>query len=177
MVTNRSACNPEISLLTAENHERNGRRKNSDCGPLWDLLDAVKDPEIPVLSLWDLGILQDITQIDAAIVVTITPTYSGCPAMQVMTEDIAATLRQAGYDNFRISTRLAPAWTTDWLSELGRQQLRLYGIAPPRKEKPIHCPRCDATDIRLISQFGSTPCKALYQCRNCAEPFDYFKPI
>ena len=114
---------------------------------------------------------------DEAIVVTITPTYSGCPAMQVMTEDIAATLRQAGYDNFRISTRLAPAWTTDWLSELGRQQLRLYGIAPPRKEKPIHCPRCDATDIRLISQFGSTPCKALYQCRNCAEPFDYFKPI
>ena len=118
-----------------------------------------------------------LAQIDAAIVVTITPTYSGCPAMQVMTEDIAATLRQAGYDNFRISTRLAPAWTTDWLSELGRQQLRLYGIAPPRKEKPIHCPRCDATDIRLISQFGSTPCKALYQCRNCAEPFDYFKPI
>ena len=177
MVTNLSACTSEISLLPAENHERNGRRKNSDCRPLWDLLDTVKDPEIPALSLWDLGVLQDITQVKAEIVVTITPTYSGCPAMQVMTEDIAARLRQAGYDNFRISTRLAPAWTTDWLSERGRQQLRLYGIAPPRNENPIHCPRCDATKIRLISQFGSTPCKALYQCRDCAEPFDYFKPI
>jgi ring-1,2-phenylacetyl-CoA epoxidase subunit PaaD len=177
MVTTQSAYASTISLLPAESHERNARRQNSDCSHLWDLLDSVKDPEIPVLSLWDLGVLQDISQIETEIAVTITPTYSGCPAMQVITEDIASTLRQAGHNSFTISTRLAPAWTTDWLSDLGRQQLRLYGIAPPGNEHEIHCPRCGSIETRLVSQFSSTPCKALYQCRDCAEPFDYFKPI
>jgi ring-1,2-phenylacetyl-CoA epoxidase subunit PaaD len=177
MVILMSTPNPRISLLPIENYERLKRREESDLKAIWNLLDVVKDPEIPPLSIWDLGVLQDITQTQAEIRVTITPTYSGCPAMQVISEDITTVLNQAGCGNVKVAIRLAPAWTTDWLSESARERLRQYGVAPPQDEAPIFCPICSATEIRLISEFGSTPCKALYQCKSCQEPFDYFKPI
>ncbi len=177
MVTSMSTPSSRISLLPVENYERLKRREQSDYKALWNLLDAVKDPEIPPLSIWDLGVLQDITQNQAEIRVTITPTYSGCPAMHVISEDITTTLNQAGCSNVKVAIRLAPAWTTDWLSESARERLRQYGVTPPQDEAPIFCPLCRSTEIRLISEFGSTACKALYQCSSCQEPFDYFKPI
>lgn len=177
MVTSMSIPGSKISLLPVENYERLKRREESNHKALWNLLDAVKDPEIPPLSIWDLGVLQDITQKQAVITVTITPTYSGCPAMQVISEDITTVLQQAGYSNFRIATRLSPAWTTDWLSESARNRLTQYGVSPPQDKEPIFCPLCRSTEVRLISEFGSTACKALYQCKTCQEPFDYFKTI
>ena len=168
-----------IPLLPAEEHERRQRRVNSPLPSLWALLDEVKDPEIPVVSLWELGVLQDIVVQDDVVVVTITPTYSGCPAMTVMAEDILQALADAGYPSSRIVTKLAPAWSTSWMSEEAREKLRTYGIAPPGEAdtSAIHCPRCDSGQVHNISQFGSTACKALYRCGDCAELFDYFKPI
>ena len=150
------------------------------------LLDAVTDPEIPVLTLADLGVLRDVCWEGETLVIVITPTYSGCPAMQAMEADILETLHAAGYRDAEVRTRIAPAWTTDWLSEQGREKLRAYGIAPPARgfEKPcmesdrdlsVPCPRCESTDTSLVSRFGSTACKALYKCNACLEPFDYFK--
>lgn len=152
------------------------------------MLDQVKDPEVPVLSLWDLGVLCDVQQEGAAWVITITPTYSGCPAMETMRADIAAALGQAGLHPFRIQTRLHPAWTTDWLSPQGREQLQAYGIAPPlgggcaassglTPEAGVPCPHCGSGQTVRISEFGSTACKALFQCKDCHEPFDYFKHL
>ena len=177
MVNLMSTPSSKISLLSVENYDRLKRRQESNHKAVWNLLDAVKDPEIPPLSIWDLGVLQDITQQQAVITVTITPTYSGCPAMQVIAEDITTVLQRAGYSNFRIATRLSPAWTTDWLSESARNRLRQYGVTPPQEEDAIFCPLCSSTEVRLISEFGSTACKALYQCKTCQEPFDYFKRI
>lgn len=172
----------QIPLLPAEEYERRQRRANSALQPLWSLLDAVTDPEIPAVSLWELGVLQDVEQRDGVVVVTITPTYSGCPAMTVMAEDIVQALADAGYPNSEIVTRLAPAWSTSWISEEAQEKLRVYGIAPPGQNcgggaVDIHCPRCGSANVRSISEFGSTACKALYQCSDCAEPFDHFKPI
>jgi len=155
---------------------------------LWSLLDQVKDPEIPVLSLLDLGILQDVEQQGEAIIVTITTTYSGCPAMDVIGDEIRQVLRQAGYANVMVKQQLAPAWTTDWITEEGRRKLREYGIAPPAESssdkrelldgKPlIPCPLCGGIHTERVSEFGSTACKAQYRCRDCGEPFDYFKCI
>jgi ring-1,2-phenylacetyl-CoA epoxidase subunit PaaD len=143
------------------------------------LLDAVKDPEIPAVSLWELGVLQDIAHNDDEVVVTITPTYSGCPAMTVMAEDIQQALADAGYPRSRVVTRLAPAWSTSWISQEARDKLRAYGIAPPGEldATAVSCPHCGSANVQIVSQFGSTACKALYQCKECAEPFDYFKPI
>jgi len=150
-------------------------------------LAAVPDPEIPVLSIVDLGIVRDVQWEGEECVVTITPTYSGCPAMQAISSDIAAVLRGRGVERVRIATRLAPAWTTDWMTEAGRDALRQYGIAPPREKaidvsgisrRPaavVPCPHCGERRTRLISDFGSTACKALYRCNACGEPFDYFK--
>jgi ring-1,2-phenylacetyl-CoA epoxidase subunit PaaD len=171
-----------IPLLPAEEHERRQRRDNSAVQSLWSLLDVVTDPEIPAVSLWELGVLQDVQVRGGVVVVTITPTYSGCPAMTVMAEDIVQALADAGYPDSEIVTRLAPAWTTSWISEEAQEKLRAYGIAPPGQscdggEVEIHCPRCGSDNVRSISDFGSTACKALYQCSDCAEPFDYFKPI
>ena len=134
-----------------------------------------------MVSLWEMGILQDI-ELDGELVrVTITPTYSGCPAMTVMAEDLAIALSEAGYAS-EIVTRLSPAWSTSWMSEEAREKLRVYGIAPPRHncgeaEVDVACPRCGAVEVIRLSEFGSTACKALYQCKACGEPFDYFKPI
>ena len=144
------------------------------------ILENVKDPEIPVLSIAELGILQDVEMQGDAIVVTITPTYSGCPAMTVVEEDIRLALTAAGFSDIAIKTRLSPAWTTDWMSPFAREKLQAYGIAPPCKTadagKTPSCPNCGSTQVREISAFGSTACKALFQCQHCAEPFDYFKP-
>lgn len=140
-----------------------------------DTLDSVVDPEIPVLTIRDLGILRGVRMNDGEVIVTITPTYSGCPAMVDIRDSIELALKTAGVEKFRVETRLAPAWTTDWMSEEGRQKLLEYGIAPPRRNSKIHCPQCESEDTRLISEFGSTACKALHQCNACLEPFDHFK--
>jgi ring-1,2-phenylacetyl-CoA epoxidase subunit PaaD len=173
------ADSQHIPLQPIEEYERQQRRANSPLAPLWSLLDAVKDPEIPAVSLWEMGILQDIEQKEGVVVVTITPTYSGCPAMTVMAEDVVQALTDAGYPDSEVITRLSPAWSTSWMSEEARENLRVYGIAPPQPEGDavIHCPQCDSTQVNKLSEFGSTACKALYQCKSCGEPFDYFKAI
>ena len=157
----------------------------------WHALEAVPDPEIPVVSIRELGILRDVRHgSDGVLEVVITPTYSGCPAMSQIAEDIAQAIDQAQLGAHRIETVLAPAWTTDWITDEAREKLRRYGIAPPAgtcgsiTEKPIRfvphkkiaCPRCGSTHTEKLAQFGSTACKALYRCIDCREPFDYFKP-
>lgn len=144
----------------------------------------VPDPEIPVLTIGDLGVLRDVRVAGDIVEIDITPTYSGCPAMRVIEQDLAAALRAAGIEKFRIATVLSPAWTTDWLSAEGRRKLAEYGIAPPAGSAARHalfgsdavrCPRCGSAQTERLAEFGSTACKALYRCRACAEPFDYFK--
>ena len=160
---------------------------------IWDWLAEVPDPEIPVISLTDLGIIRAVAWDGDTLVVTVTPTYSGCPATAVINLDIENHLREKGVEQIRLERRLSPAWTTDWISEAGREKLRAYGIAPPIEGTApdgqviarigaltgsnlvVACPRCQSNDTRRVSQFGSTPCKASYRCRDCLEPFDYFK--
>ena len=137
---------------------------------LWRVLEGVADPEIPVVSLVDLGIIRAVE----ADRVVITPTYTGCPATQVIEHDIRAALDAAGYGHVCIETALSPAWTTDWITQEGRRKLRAYGIAPPTRAA-VECPQCGSSETEEISRFGSTPCKALWRCRACAEPFDLFK--
>jgi ring-1,2-phenylacetyl-CoA epoxidase subunit PaaD len=144
-------------------------------GQVWDWLGQVPDPEIPVLSLTDLGVIRDVRFDDDTLVVAVTPTYSGCPATAIINLDIETALRAHGLDKIRLERVLSPPWTTDWMSEDGRRKLREYGIAPPGAA--LACPRCGATRVRKVSQFGSTPCKANYACEDCLEPFDYFKCI
>lgn len=152
------------------------------------VLDQVCDPEIPVLTIRDIGILRDVAMDDdGTIEVVITPTYSGCPAMGMIAIEVELALAKAGIDAHRVSLRHSPPWTTDWISDDAREKLRAYGIAPPKKgsnskralfsDEVITCPKCGASDTEKISEFGSTACKALYRCRNCREPFDYFKCI
>jgi ring-1,2-phenylacetyl-CoA epoxidase subunit PaaD len=159
---------------------------------VWSLLQSIPDPEIPVISICDLGIVREV-RTDAAgnaEEIVITPTYSGCPAMHVIEEDIRSKLAASGFPNVRITTTLTPAWSTDWMSEAGRARLAEYGIAPPgpadntavvrfvtRRHALPACPLCGSTDTERLSEFGSTACKALYRCLECREPFDYFKPI
>lgn len=162
---------------------------------VWDLLARVPDPEIPVISVVDLGIVREVECVEGgdSVVVTVTPTYSGCPATEVIAQAICDALSAAGIASPSVRTRISPAWTTDWLSEAGRKRLREYGIAPPvgraarehlvpisqlfaqATDPIVQCPRCDSKQARKVSEFGSTPCKALYQCESCKEPFDYFK--
>lgn len=145
---------------------------------VWDWLDGVPDPEIPVISLVDLGIIRDVGYDGGQLVITVTPTYSGCPATSVINMDIEAALRKNGVRDLALKRQLSPAWTTDWLSEKGRARLEEYGIAPPLPAGgPDRCPHCHASEVEKISQFGSTPCKAQWRCRTCREPFDYFKCI
>lgn len=151
-----------------------------DTQHIHQLLEAVSDPEIPVLSVNDLGIIRDIQINGHQVEVVITPTYSGCPAMDMIAENIQSYLHSCGYNEVNVTTVLSPAWTTDWMTETGKRKLETYGIAPPNRitrdsDAPKKCPRCGSTDTRVISQFGSTACKALYQCNECMEPFDYFK--
>lgn len=137
------------------------------------VLESVPDPEIPVVSVVDLGIVREVSPER----VLITPTYTGCPATQVIERDIRDALDAAGYRDVRIETTLSPPWTTDWISEEGRRKLRAYGIAPPNPagERTVECPQCGSTETEELSRFGSTPCKAQWRCRSCLEPFDLFK--
>ena len=151
---------------------------------IWQLMETVYDPEIPVLSVVDLGIIRDVSVDENGINVAITPTYSGCPAMDVIAMNIRMALVKEGFPSINISHQLSPAWTTDWMTEIGKQKLKSYGIAPPVAKSfdaaylenlLVQCPLCHSDNTKLISQFGSTACKALYQCNDCREPFDYFK--
>ena len=158
---------------------------------IWAWLDSVPDPEIPVISVVDLGIVRNVAWEEDVLCIDITPTYSGCPATSVISLDIQTALVEKGLDNVRVRSVLSPAWTTRWISESGRQKLKDYGIVPPvegetcagmisltgAKQANIACPQCGSADIERISQFGSTPCKASYRCKSCLEPFDYFKAL
>ena len=145
---------------------------------VWEWLDTVPDPEIPVISVVDLGIVRDVSWEGSTLVVSITPTYSGCPATRVIGMQIETALLDRGIKDLRLETVLSPPWTTDWLSEKGKARLTDYGIAPPNPAGgPSACPHCGATNVSRISQFGSTPCKAQWRCDACLEPFDYFKCI
>ncbi len=152
-----------------------------------NLLNEINDPEVPVLSIIDLGIVREVNVSDEGVEIIITPTYSGCPAMDMIRANIKNTLQQNGYKNFRLTTVLSPAWTTDWMSEKGKEKLKAFGIAPPTPKQQvchtelfhdgeaIQCPLCHSYNTTMISLFGSTACKALYRCNDCHEPFDYFK--
>lgn len=148
-------------------------QRTDDVSRIWAVLETVPDPEIPVLSVVDLGIVREVEPGR----VRITPTYTGCPATQVIERDIRAALDSAGYREVRIETVLSPPWTTDWIGPAGREKLHAYGIAPPTPpgHHAVACPQCGSRDTEEISRFGSTPCKALWRCRSCAEPFDLFK--
>jgi ring-1,2-phenylacetyl-CoA epoxidase subunit PaaD len=150
----------------------------------WDAAARVVDPEIPVLTIADLGVLRGVAVVDGHVEVAITPTYSGCPAMNMITLEIELALEREGIPHSRVRTVLSPAWTTDWMSDDGRRKLKEYGIAPPRAissrralfgEQVVACPQCGSEDTEVLSEFGSTSCKALWRCRSCREPFDYFK--
>jgi ring-1,2-phenylacetyl-CoA epoxidase subunit PaaD len=160
---------------------------------IWGLMQQIFDPEIPVISIVDLGIVRGVelnspgNSTDPEVIITITPTYSGCPAMDVISINIKMKLLEHGFKNIKVITNLSPAWTTDWMTSDGKEKLRAYGIAPPNpshsvctpvlfsEEESVQCPRCNSYHTKMISRFGSTACKALYQCSDCQEPFDYFK--
>lgn len=162
-------------------------QQGDDLTRAWAVLGQVMDPEVPVVSVVDLGIVRDVDWRAGHLHLVVTPTYSGCPATEVIEGDIRQALEQAGFTAPDLERRLTPAWSTDWITELGRERLRAYGIAPPQgsaskrsllSEAPqVCCPQCGSAHTELLSQFGSTACKALYRCRECLEPFDYFKCI
>ena len=161
----------------------------------WDIAATVCDPEIPVLTIEDLGILRDVKVVDdgglvPAVQVTITPTYSGCPAMDAIRDDLRAAFKKEGFPSVHVDLVLAPAWTTDWMTDAGKAKLREYGIAPPsgmakagghsgpvRLSLAVKCPQCSSLNTKELTRFGSTSCKALYVCQDCQEPFDYFKVL
>jgi ring-1,2-phenylacetyl-CoA epoxidase subunit PaaD len=155
----------------------------------WEALRQVMDPEVPVISVVELGIIRDVDVREDRVVVTVTPTYSGCPAMRVIEQDIEAALRAHGADAVEVKTSFTPAWTTDWIPAEAREKLRAYGIAPPgaadhdapvtigRRRPTVRCPWCGSSDTELRSEFGSTACKAIHACRACKQPFEEFKPI
>jgi ring-1,2-phenylacetyl-CoA epoxidase subunit PaaD len=167
----------EVNIINRPSKEETEKR-------IWQMLETVYDPEIPVLSVIDLGIVRDVKVDDEKIEIKITPTYSGCPAMDMISMNIRLALLKEGFSNVTISHQLSPAWTTDWMTESGKQKLKSYGIAPPvgksfdenyLQNVVVECPLCHSSNTKLISQFGSTSCKAHYQCLDCKEPFDYFK--
>jgi ring-1,2-phenylacetyl-CoA epoxidase subunit PaaD len=186
-------------MVAVEQHEALARPRPLDAASLaaWTIAAQVVDPEIPVLTIEDLGVLRSVKVTDAAagthtVAVTLTPTYSGCPAMDAMRDDVLAVLTSAGYENVAVRLVLSPAWTTDWMSETGKAKLREYGIAAPtghatvrgsgpagpiRLKMSVKCPRCSSLNTRELAHFGSTSCKSLYECRDCLEPFDYFKVL
>jgi ring-1,2-phenylacetyl-CoA epoxidase subunit PaaD len=154
---------------------------------IWQILETVVDPEVPVLSILDLGIVREVKFNDDQVEIVITPTYTGCPAMDMISMNIKLALVEQGYKNIKVSSVLSPVWTTEWMSEAGKEKLRVYGIAPPNVKQQVcnndlfaphelvQCPHCNSFHTRRVSEFGSTACKSLYQCNDCKEPFDYFK--
>ncbi len=161
--------------------------EDPDIKGIWSVLEGIPDPEIPVISVVDLGIIRKVERENGRLVISTTPTYSGCPAIDVIKTNIRIALLEAGYRNADIKTVLFPPWTTEWMSVEGKRKLKEYGIAPPHStqivctpenfqaEEAIQCPRCNSFNTMMVSRFGSTPCKALYKCKDCDEPFDYFK--
>lgn len=162
------------------------------CERAWEVLGTVLDPEVPALSVRDLGIVRDVVEHGDALEVVLTPTYSGCPATEVIEHDVLEAIARAGLGPAHVTLRRAPAWTTDWISADGRRKLSEYGIAPPgpalpegvspirifgRKADAVACPRCGSTNTERLSAFGSTACKSMYRCVSCREPFEHFKPI
>ena len=151
----------------------------------WEIAASVLDPEVPVLTIEDLGILRSVDADESGVTVTITPTYSGCPAMDAIHDDILAAFAEAVRSDVRVQFVLSPAWTTDWMSEAGKDKLREFGIAPPAPRTPgrvslaltLRCPQCGSPDTRELSRFGSTACKSLWVCTSCREPFDHFKAL
>ena len=160
---------------------------NNSSDSIFTLLSEIPDPEIPVISITDLGIIRNINSVDDKLIISITPTYSGCPAMKQIEDDIKIKLKENGFTNVEIKMVYAPAWTTDWINDEAKEKLRKYGIAPPEhstidkrvlmglEERVVKCPKCGSKNTTMISQFGSTACKSLYKCTDCLEPFDYFK--
>lgn len=153
---------------------------------LWHILKEVNDPEVPVLSVLDLGIVRELTFEEGKVSIIITPTYSGCPAMDVIAMDIRLKLLEKGYRDIVVKQQLSPAWTTDWMTDEGKEKLKAFGIAPPNpkqqfcssemfRQEVVECPRCHSYHTEIISQFSSTACKAMYRCLTCKEAFDYFK--
>lgn len=175
--------------LLAMQRDRAGAGQDDRIAAAWLALSAVEDPEIPALSLVDLGIIRFVeTQADGVLTVGLSPTYMGCPATEVIRQLVEEALAAAPVGEFAVTAVLSPAWTSDWITPEGRRKLAAYGIVPPveaassarpmsRETRPIACPRCSSLDTECISQFGSTPCKALHRCRQCLEPFEYFKCI
>ena len=188
---------PERGIFMNINHQYNKlSTPSNEEKKIWSILETITDPEVPVLSILDLGIVRNIKLSqnslltgggDGGIEIVITPTYSGCPAMDMIAMNIRLALLENGFKNLKITTVLYPAWTTDWMSEEGKQKLKEYGIAPPNPRQQVcnnelfspheavQCPQCNSYHTFRISEFGSTACKALYQCSDCKEPFDYFK--
>lgn len=170
--------------MTTAEQEARPRPGSGIEAELWDVAATVVDPEVPVLTIADLGVLRAVHVADRSVVVQITPTYSGCPAVDAMRDDIVRVLADHGYEDARVDVVLSPAWTTDWMSAAGRTKLQDYGIAPPAPRRTdgvvglglgIRCPRCGSLHTRELSRFGSTSCKSLWVCERCQEPFDHFK--
>ncbi|WP_431221902.1 1,2-phenylacetyl-CoA epoxidase subunit PaaD [Serratia sp. L9] len=159
--------------------------ESAEIPQIWHYLQQISDPELPVLSITDLGMVRSVAREDRGWRITFTPTYSGCPATEYLLNAIEQTLSEAGFSPVKITISLSPAWTTDWMNADARRRLREYGVAPPQGQScekplalgPVQCPRCASTATEKISEFGSTACKALYRCCDCREPFDYFKCI
>ncbi len=158
----------------------------ADIEKVTSVLEMVKDPEIPVLSITDMGIIRNVEMKGDRPSITITPTYSGCPAMDVIEEDITIMLKLHGIEDFELKTEISPAWTTDWMTDEGKRKLREFGIAPPEgssksallgHDPVVTCPLCGSKETTVVSEFGSTACKAQYRCTDCLEPFDYFKCV
>lgn len=177
-----------MRMVSAATHGavETGTSGGDEIARVWDALRDLPDPEIPVVSLINLGIVRDVRRDDDGLVVSITPTYSGCPATDLIAAEVRIALDKAGFADARVETVLSPAWTTDWIDEEGRRKLKAYGIAPPLEAKAdkralageariVACPNCGSLATEMVSPFGSTPCKAHFKCTECLEPFDYFK--
>ncbi|WP_232318732.1 1,2-phenylacetyl-CoA epoxidase subunit PaaD [Halomonas sp. GT] len=177
---------PSSDLIGSDRRGLPPAGEKGDIDAVLAVLEQVPDPEVPVVSVVELGIVRDIDWVDDRLAVNVTPTYSGCPATEVIEQHIHEALVAAGYSDPLIQRRLSPAWTTDWLTDTGREKLRAYGIAPPvgsagkrsltgQSDPVVPCPLCGSNATERVSEFGSTACKALYRCLDCLEPFDYFK--
>ena len=149
--------------------------QNGKIDKIWELLNTVPDPEIPVISVVELGVIRDVIFSENSYIISITPTYSGCPAVKAFQDDIKISLKENGIENFELKIVYSPAWTTDWMTEATKEKLKKYGIAPP--SDTVICPQCNSKKTDLISEFGATACKALYKCSDCLEPFEFFKCI
>ena len=149
--------------------------QNGKIDKIWELLNTVPDPEIPVISVVELGVIRDVIFSENSYIISITPTYSGCPAVKAFQDDIKTCLKENNIENFELKIVYSPTWTTDWMTESTKEKLKRYGIAPPAET--VICPQCDSKKTELISEFGATACKALYKCKDCLEPFEHFKCI